>query len=224
MRGKHVLITGGTGALGRAVCREALARGALVTVPYVVDAEAEALKDAGITLVAADMSDEQAVSRVMNDMPALDVLVHLVGGFEMGPTHLVDLAAWRRHLDLNLTTTFLCCKHALARMRQSGYGRIVTVGSRAVVDPMGEAAAYSASKAGVVALTRVIAAETKGTAITANSVLPSVIDTPANRRAMGDANASAWVAPSSLARVICFLGSEDARDLRGAALPVFGQV
>ena len=224
MRGKHVLITGGTGALGTAVSREALARGAHVTVPYLVDAEAEALRSTGITLVAADMSDEQSVSRVVNDMPRLEVLVHLVGGFEMGPTHLIELEAWRRHVDLNLTTTFLCCKHALARMREGGYGRIVTVGSRAVVDPMSEAAAYSASKAGVVALTRVIAAETKGSAITANCVLPSIIDTPANRRAMGDANASAWVSPASLARVICFLASEDARDLRGAALPVFGQI
>jgi NAD(P)-dependent dehydrogenase (short-subunit alcohol dehydrogenase family) len=226
MQGKQVLINGGTGALGSAVTHEALAFGALVTVPYVVEAEAlnlqRSIDSDKLTVVGADMGDEQAVRAVIEGMPSIDVLIHLVGGFEMGPTHEVGLDAWRRHVDLNLTTTFLSCKHALGRMRASGYGRIVTVGSRAALEPMAECAAYCASKAGVVALTRVIAAETKGTDITANCVLPSVIDTKANRAAMGEQAAASWVKPSSLAQVICFLASERARDLRGAALPVYG--
>jgi NAD(P)-dependent dehydrogenase (short-subunit alcohol dehydrogenase family) len=225
MQGKRLLITGGTGALGSAVTSEALARGAEVTVSYVVDAEAKALEQAlgksdRLSLVRADVGDEEAVRNVIGAMPSIDALIHIVGGFTMGPTHEIELDAWRRHVDLNLTTTFLCCKHALARMRERGYGRIVTVGSRAVVEPMAEAAAYSASKAAVVALTRVIAAETKGTGITANCVLPSIIDTPANRAAMGQPKG--WVSPSSLAGVICFLASEAAADIRGAALPVYG--
>lgn len=109
-------------------------------------------------------------------------------------------------------------------MLEHGYGRIVTVGSWAAVEPAGQLAAYCASKAGVVALTKAIADETKGTNITANVVLPSVIDTPANRAAMGEENANQWVKPESLAQVICFLASEAAKDVRGAAVPVYGNI
>jgi len=226
MKDRHLLITGGTGGLGVAVTREALARGAVVTVPYHHEGELSRLDDLQeeerLSFVAADLSKESEVERVIGDMPALDALVHLVGGFAMGPTHAVTLEAWRAHHDLTLTTTFLCCKHALGRMRESGYGRIVTIGSKAVEVPMGQMAAYSAAKAGVVALTRVIAEEHKGTNVTANCVLPSVIDTPANREAMGDDDADKWVTPASLAEAILFLASEAAGDLRGAAVPVYG--
>ena len=230
MLDRHLLITGGTGGLGVAVSREALARGAEVTVPYVDDEELTRLDDLDpdakkrLTLVKADLSNEDEVAGVVTGMAGLDALVHLVGGFTMGPTHEVTLEAWRAHHDLTLTTTFLCCKHALRRMRESGYGRIVTIGSKAADVPMGQMAAYSAAKAGVVALTRVIAEETKGTRITANCVMPSVIDTEANRAAMGDDEASKWVTPGSLAGPILFLASEAASDLRGAAVPVYGNV
>jgi NAD(P)-dependent dehydrogenase (short-subunit alcohol dehydrogenase family) len=125
---------------------------------------------------------------------------------------------------LNLNTTFLVCKHALQKMLPQNYGRIVTIGSRGAVEPTGQLAAYCAAKAGVVALTRAIADETRGTGITANVVLPSVIDTPANRASMGDTEAAHWVKPLSLAKVICFLASEAAQDIRGAAVPVYGNV
>jgi NAD(P)-dependent dehydrogenase (short-subunit alcohol dehydrogenase family) len=125
---------------------------------------------------------------------------------------------------LNLNTTFLVCKHSLRKMQSQNYGRIVTVGSRGAVEPGAQLAAYCASKAGVVALTQAIAAETKGTDITANTVLPSTIDTPTNRAAMGADNAAQWVSPESLAGVICFLASEAAGDLRGAAIPVYGDL
>ena len=149
------MITGGTGGLGVAVTREALARGAEVTVPYVDDEELTRLDDLDpdakkrLTLVKADLSNEDEVAGVVTGMAGLDALVHLVGGFTMGPTHEVTLEAWRAHHDLTLTTTFLCCKHALRRMRESGYGRIVTIGSKAADVPMGQMAAYSAAKAGV---------------------------------------------------------------------------
>jgi NAD(P)-dependent dehydrogenase (short-subunit alcohol dehydrogenase family) len=108
-------------------------------------------------------------------------------------------------------------------MLQHGYGRIVTVGLRGAVQPVG-LAAYSASKAGIVALTQAITDETKATHITADIVLPSVIDTPANRQAMGEENADKWVKPKFLAQVICFLASEAAKDVRGAAIPVYGNI
>jgi NAD(P)-dependent dehydrogenase (short-subunit alcohol dehydrogenase family) len=223
MKGRHVLVTGAGGGLGGAVVKAAIARGAVVTATH-RDAASKARLDAiGVQHpVQADATAEADVRRAIDSMQQIDALVHLVGGFVMSPTHEVELDAWRRHHELVLTTTFLACKHALRRMRERGYGRIVTIGSRAALEPMAQAAAYSAAKAGVVALTRAIAAETRGTDVTANCVLPSVIDTAANRTAMGAADAKKWVSPESLAEVICFLASSAAGDLRGAAIPVYG--
>jgi NAD(P)-dependent dehydrogenase (short-subunit alcohol dehydrogenase family) len=109
-------------------------------------------------------------------------------------------------------------------MKKNNYGRIVTVSSRVALEPAAQMAAYSASKAGVIALTKSIAEETKGTGITANTILPSIIDTPSNRKSMGEKNVHNWVKPESLAETICFLASEKAGDLRGAALSVYGNV
>jgi len=231
MKGKQVLLTGGTGGLGMGVTSVVLAQGARVTIPYIVDSEIEGLKErlsptdfSKIRFVSVDLSNEAAVERLVEDMERVDVLIHLVGGFSMGKTHEYSYAQWKKDFDLNLNTTFLVCKHSLKKMLEHGYGRIVTVGSRGAVQPGGQLAAYCASKAGVVALTKAIADETKGTNITANSVLPSVIDTPANRQAMGSEEADQWVKPESLAQVICFLASEAAKDMRGAAIPVYGSI
>lgn len=231
MKGKKVLLTGGTGGLGLGVTPTVLAQGADVTIPFHNPKEVERLKGfispadfARIQFVATDLTDESSVQNLVDGMGQVDVLIHLVGGFSMGKTYEYSLDQWKTDFDLNLTTTFLVCKHSLRKMIASGYGRIVTVGSRGAVEPGGELAAYCASKAGVVALTKAIADEMKGTNITANVVLPSIIDTPANRSAMGADNASQWVKPESLAQVICFLASEMAQDLRGAAIPVYGNV
>lgn len=231
MQGKQVLLTGGTGGLGMGVTSAVLAQGANVTIPYVAEREVERLKGilpseefAKIRFVSVDLSNEQAVEKLVNDMGRVDVLIHLVGGFSMGKTHEYSFEQWKQDFDLNLNTTFLVCKHSLRKMLEHGYGRIVTVGSRGAVQPGGQLAAYCASKAGVVALTQAIADETKGTNITANSILPSIIDTPANREAMGSEQADKWVKPESLAQVICFLASEAAKDMRGAAVPVYGSV
>jgi NAD(P)-dependent dehydrogenase (short-subunit alcohol dehydrogenase family) len=229
MRDRSVIITGGSGGLGVQVTKRALESGARVVVPFISDREVERLerelgKPEQLQLVRANMAHEGEVARLFGERDRVDALIHLVGGFIMGPTEELSLADWQAHQELCLTTTFLCCKHALKRMRPSGYGRIVTIGSKAAREPMAQAAAYSAAKAGVVALTAAIAAETKGSDVTANCVLPSVIDTPQNRAAMGEGEASRWVAPESLAGVICFLASAAARDLRGAAIPVYGNV
>jgi NAD(P)-dependent dehydrogenase (short-subunit alcohol dehydrogenase family) len=231
MKGKQVLVTGGAGGLGLGVTPAVLARGAEVTIPYRNPREVERLKGyvspadfARIRFVAIDLGNESQVETLINEMPQVDGLIHLVGGFSMGKTHEYSLADWQRDFALNLETTFLVCKHSLRRMLEHNYGRIVTVASRGAVEPVGQLAAYSAAKAGVVALTKAIADETKGTNITANVVLPSIIDTPTNRSAMGAENADKWVKPESLAEVICFLASEAAKDVRGAAVPVYGSV
>lgn len=231
MKGKQVLLTGGTGGLGLGVTPMVVSQGASVTIPYRSESEVERLKDKlsatefdQIRFVALDLLDESAVERLIDDMGRVDVLIHLAGGFSMGKVHEYSYDAWQKDFAINLNTTFLVCKHSLAKMLQQGYGRIVTVGSGAAAKPSGQMAGYSASKAGVIALTQAIAEETKDVNITANCVLPSVIDTPSNREDMGSENADQWVKPESLGGVICFLASEAAQDIRGAAVPVYGNI
>ena len=229
MDGQHILITGGTGGLGTQVTQLALSRGAQVVVPYLHQSAMEQLKDSvpphhreRLRLVPADLTDEAAVISLVSTMPRLDALIHLIGGFAMGDTIDYTYRDWKQDFELNVNTTFLLGKHSLRTMQAQNYGRIVTVGSRGAVIPSGKLAAYCAAKAAVVAFTQSIADEMKGTNVTANAVLPSVIDTPANRSVMGTAQVDQWVSPASLAQVICFLASEAAQDIRGAAVPVYG--
>jgi NAD(P)-dependent dehydrogenase (short-subunit alcohol dehydrogenase family) len=230
MRDRHVLVTGGSGGLGTAVTALLLARGAKLTVPVLEERQAAYLRAAlgedaeRVAQPRADLRDEADVRRVIDGMARVDAAVHLVGGFAMGATDEFAVDDLRGQLELNLVTAFLVVKHALRRMKQGGYGRIVAVGSRAAVEPAAGLAAYSAAKAGVVALVKSVAEETRTLDITANCVLPSIIDTPANRAAMGDADADQWVKPERLAESIAFLASEAAGDLRGATLTVYGRV
>jgi len=230
MHDRHVLITGGTGGLGCGVTAVLLAQGASVTIPYInsqgvdhLQAQLSADERSRVRFISADVSDEASVISLIQSHDRLDAAIHLVGGFAMGATVDFSFAEWRQQLDLNLNTTFLVCKHSLQKMLQQDYGRIVTVGSRGAVQPAGQLAVYCAAKAGVVALTQAIADETKGTGVTANVVLPSVIDTPGNREAMGTDQADQWVTPESLGQMIAFLASDAAKDMRGAAVPVYGQ-
>ena len=229
MKGKQVLLTGGTGGLGLGVTPAVLGRGAMVTIPYCSENNLQRLKEklpaadfSRIRFVKVDLMVESAVEKLINDLGRVDILIHLVGGFSMGRTDELNFQDWQESFNLNLNTTFLVCKHSLRIMRQRGYGRIVTVASRGAVEPGAQLAAYSAAKAGVVALTKAIAAETVGMDITANVVLPSIIDTPSNREAMGRENADKWVKPESLAEVICFYASAAAKDVSGSAIPVYG--
>lgn len=232
MKGKQVLITGGTGGLGMGVTPAVLAQDVSgVTIPFRNPKEVDRLKAIlrpedlrKVHFVETNLLNDSAVEQLVNGMKQIDVLIHLVGGFSMGATSEYSFEQWKRDMDLNLNAAFLVCKYSLKRMLETGYGRIVTLGSRAAVQPSGQLAAYSAAKAGLVALTQAIAEETKGTQITANVVLPSVIDTPGNRASMGEAEADQWVKPESLAQVICFLASATAQDIRGAVVPVYGSI
>jgi NAD(P)-dependent dehydrogenase (short-subunit alcohol dehydrogenase family) len=228
MKDRHLILTGGTGGLGTTVTQLAQSLGAEITIPYhslnEVEHFRQSVTDAKVNFIFADLREEKSVMEVFNKQTRVDVLIHLMGGFSSGETAAYSLEDWNRQMMLNLTSTFLVCKYALKRMKENGYGRIITVSSRAAVEPPGETAVYSASKAGVIALTRSIAEETKGHNITANTVLPSIIDTPSNRKNMGEKDVDKWVKKESLAEVICFLASERAGDLRGAAIPVYGNV
>jgi len=228
MRDQHVLCTGGAGGLGNKVTIALVRRGARVTVPVVHRREADSLVaelgalSTHVLLVECDLLDDAAVGAMVTGMPRLDALVHLVGGFAMGPTIDVSLEQYHAQIDLNLTTTFIAVRHALRRMQTGGYGRIVTVSPRAALEPTGGVAVYAAAKAAVLAFTRAVADEARGTNVTANCVLPSIIDTPANREAMGTADVAKWVKPERLAETIAFLASEEAGDLRGSAITVYG--
>lgn len=227
MDNRHVIVTGGAGGVGLAVVETALARGARVTVPHLGPDGLDRIRARlgepdGLTFVPCDLTQEDAVAELLGRPH--DALIHLMGGFTMAPVHEMSFDAFRNHVTLQLMGTFLCCKHALRHMRETGYGRIVTVGSKAVEAPMANVGAYASGKAGVVALTRTVAEETKSLAdVTANCVLPSVVDTPANRAAMGDEHVAEWVSPSGFAETVCFLASAAARDLRGAVIPIYAK-
>jgi NAD(P)-dependent dehydrogenase (short-subunit alcohol dehydrogenase family) len=231
MKGKYILITGGTGDLGRSVTIRIAGSGANIYLPYRKEADLDRLrKEMGEKLfdqvkpVKADLLMEDEVASLVQSMPAVHILIHLMGGFAMGRTADTTRSGWQAQMDLNLTSAFLIIKHCLGPMQKGHFGRIVTIGSRAAVETPGGMAAYVASKAGLVALTRSVAAEFREHNITANVLLPSVIDTQANREAMGGKNADRWVKTQSLADVIDFLISEAANDIRGAVIPVYGGV
>jgi len=230
-QGQAVLVTGGTGALGSAVARAFLQEGAGVVVTYRAAAEYEALKDAAAGDRArlrghqVDVTREAEMQRLIASIDAefhrLDVLVNTAGGYAGGPKLWeIESAVLERMLDLNLRSAFVTSRGVLPTFLKQGHGCIVNVAAKAAVDQPGGAGAYVASKAAALAMMHSLAMDLKGTTIRVNSVLPSFIDTAANRRDMPRANFAAWTKPEDIARVILFLCSEDARALHGAALPV----
>jgi NAD(P)-dependent dehydrogenase (short-subunit alcohol dehydrogenase family) len=228
------LVTGGTGALGQAVTRAFLDAGSRVVATYVEDAEAgrvrEALGDAAgrLLLERTDVTDGVAVVDLVRRTTArwgrLDHLINLVGGFAGGqPLWETDDALWTRMLDLNLRSAVVCCRAALPGMVERNYGRVVTVSSRTAVRPGPGAAPYAVTKAAVLALTEALAEDVRPYDVNVNCVLPSVLDTPANRRDMPGEDAGRWVRPEQLARIIVWLTSPEADPLNGAAIPVYGR-
>jgi len=231
--GKVVLVAGGTGGLGRAVSLAFLEEGAKVAVTYRKPEDLESLqREAGgkaTTLDGhrVDVTDEAAVRELIEEIVAqhaqLNVLVNTVGGYA-GGTKLweLDTKVFEQMLDLNLRSGYALGRAAVRAMLRQGSGAIVNVAAKAAVDHAAGAGAYAASKAAAVALMDSLAADLKGTGVRVNSVLPSIIDTEANRRAMPRADFAKWPKPEEIARVILFLCSEQAKLIQGAAVPVYG--
>jgi NAD(P)-dependent dehydrogenase (short-subunit alcohol dehydrogenase family) len=228
LNGRHVVVTGGTGALGRAVVAAFLETGAVCHVPHLAAAAPADMpvSDRLRLYGGVDLGDEEQVARFYAGLPGLWASVQAAGGFAAAPFTATSLAALRAQLDVNLVTCFLCCREAVRRMGAGdGDGRIVNVASRAAVEPAGGSLAYAVSKAGVVALTRALAAEIKESGILVNAVLPSIIDTPANRKMMSappDVTAR-WPKPAEIAGAIVWLASADNRLTSGACVPVYGR-
>jgi NAD(P)-dependent dehydrogenase (short-subunit alcohol dehydrogenase family) len=232
--GKVVLVAGGTGGLGRAVSLAFMAEGAKTVVTYRNDEEFETLeKEAGATASLlegqrVDVTDETAVRDLVNDVIArhgrLDAMVNTVGGYA-GGIKLWELKTktFEQMLDLNLRAGYALSRAAIVPMLRQKHGAIVNVAAKAAFDHGGGAAAYAASKAAAVAMMDSLAADVKGTGVRVNSILPSIIDTEANRKAMPDADFATWPKPEDIARVILFLASDEARVINGAAVPVYGE-
>jgi NAD(P)-dependent dehydrogenase (short-subunit alcohol dehydrogenase family) len=218
--GRHVVVTGGTGALGRAVVEAFVGAGAVCHVPHRGAASPDLTPHERVRLVGGvELADEACVARFYADLPSLWASVQVAGGFAAAPLVSTSLADLRAQLDQNLVSAFLCCREAARRMGAAG-GRLVNVASRAAVDIEGGKIAYTVAKAGVVALTRALAAELAPSGVLANVVVPSTIDTPANRAAMPDADPARWSKPADVAKTISWLASPDNRVTTGATLPV----
>lgn len=228
-----VVVAGGTGGLGRAVSLAFLGQGDRVIVTYRRQEEFEALaKLAGnsasrLEAYALDVTDEAAVGKLMEEIAArhgrVDATVNTIGGYA-GGVKLWDLETkvFEQMLSLNLRAGYALSRAAVRVMLRQGGGAIVNVAAKAAIDHGGGAAAYAASKAAAVAMIDSLAEDLKGTGVRANSVLPSIIDTEANRRAMPDADFAKWPKAEDIARVIVFLCSDSAKVIHGAAIPVFG--
>lgn len=228
---RTALITGGSGALGVAVTQAFLDAGWRVTATTRRDAVGELPAHEHLTLAQADLTDpgqaKLVVDRAALDEPTaapLRAVVNLVGGFAMGGrVHETPIDEFEAQLRLNLRTTYLVTAAALPHLQAGGGGAVVCVSSRAAVHPFPGAAGYVASKAAVLAFVDALHAEYAQDGIRTNAILPSVIDTPANRRAMPDADRDRWVQPAEIARVIRFLCEDDSAPTSGAHVPVYGR-
>jgi NAD(P)-dependent dehydrogenase (short-subunit alcohol dehydrogenase family) len=230
--GKVVLVAGGTGGLGRAVSLAFLEEGAKVIVTYRDQSEMDALRSqVGETALlegeSVDVTDETAVRQliggVLSEHGRLDGLVNAVGGYAGGvPLWELESKVFDRMLALNLRSGFILARAVVPGMLKQKSGAIINVASKAAFDHAAGAAAYVASKAAAVAMMDSLAADLKGTGVRVNSILPSIIDTEANRKAMPGADFATWPKPEDIARVILFLCSDDAKLIHGAAVPVYG--
>ncbi|HEX5212158.1 MAG TPA: SDR family oxidoreductase [Pseudolabrys sp.] len=224
--GKHVVVTGGTGALGTVVVARLIGAGASCTVPYVHDAEMQRFpygKQPDVKLIKiANLADENDVAKVYAGL-APWASIHIAGGFAMGKVAETDKAALMAQLESNLMSCFLCCRAAVNAMKTGG--RIVNVAARPALEWRSGAGmtAYTVSKAGVAALTVALAEEVAKEGILVNAVAPSIMDTAANRTAMPKADFDKWPKVEEVAATILFLASADNKVTRGAVVPVYGK-
>jgi len=228
-----VLVAGGTGGLGRAVSLAFLEEGTRVVVTYRKQEELDTLKNLAVGKGSqlegfrVDVTDEAGVGKLVEGVVAqhgrLDAMVNTVGGYAGGvKLWELDTKVFEQMLSLNLRSGYVLSRAAVRVMFKQGRGAIVNIAAKAAIDHGAGAAAYAASKAAAVAMMDSLAEDLKGTGIRVNSVLPSIIDTEPNRRAMPKADFAKWPKPEDIARVIVFLCGDDAKVIHGAAVPVFG--
>lgn len=231
--GSVVLVAGGTGGLGRAVTSAFLEEGATVAATYRNQPEWERFKTAASAHAPrlegheVDVTDETAVRQLIEKILAkhgrLDALVNTVGGYVGGLKFWeMETKVFEQMLNLNLRSGYALSRAALPAMLKQGRGGIVNVAAKAAFDHAAGASAYAASKAGAVAMLDSLAADVKGTGVRVNTILPSIINTEANRKAMPKADFARWPEPRDIARVILFLCSDDAKVIHGASIPVYG--
>jgi NAD(P)-dependent dehydrogenase (short-subunit alcohol dehydrogenase family) len=231
-----VFVTGGTGALGRAVVARFLTDGFRVAASYRRAEEWQSLAAAntvaatgGLLLgVEADLGREgstrQAIDHAASAFGGLSALIHLAGGYAGGaPVSEIEERTLRGMLDSNLVSAFWASKHAIPHLKRSGRGRLLFVSSRGAVETYPGASAYAAAKAGLEALVLTLAKELRRDGVTANAIRPSVIDTPANRASMPGADPAAWVSAESVAALLAFLASDAAGPVSGALIPIYGR-
>jgi len=229
-RDRHVVVTGGTGALGTAVVSALVEAGAICHVPYINAAEADrfALRNhAQVKLVAdIELTQEAAVARLYDSVPTLWASIHIAGGFAMAPITKTGKADLMQQVEMNFVTAFLCCRAAVnAMLRGSDGGRIVNIATRNAIEwrTGSGTVSYTASKAALAAMTVALAEEVVRDGILVNAVAPSTMDTPANRKAMPKADHAAWAKVEDVAAAILFLASPENRVTRGAVMPVYGR-
>ena len=224
MRG--ILVAGGTGALGAGVLRVLVEAGHPVTATWLVERERKRVADElgdRVTLVQADLMEPAGAAAAVAATPDLGAVVNLVGGYSAGPkAHETDIDTYEEMLRLNLRPGFNLVTAAFPRMLETG-GAYVGVSARPALKPFPGSAAYSTAKAAVLAFVRALDADYAKDGIRSNAILPSVIDTPANRAAQPDADFSNWVAPDEIGRVVRFLVSDESKPTSGAAIPVYGR-
>jgi len=221
------LSNGANGGLGTSVTQAFLDIGATV-IGTSRKVEQSEFPSPNFTAASADIANPQGanllIDQVVKKFGRLDVLAHTVGGFAGGQSVAnTDDKIFQQMFNVNLNATFYLLRAAIPALRKSGDGRIVAIGSRAALEPGTGVGAYSASKAAMVSLIRTVAAENHETGLTANVILPGTMDTPANRKAMADADFSKWVKPATVASLIVWLAGVAGKDVNGAVIPVYGE-
>jgi NAD(P)-dependent dehydrogenase (short-subunit alcohol dehydrogenase family) len=228
MTGKVVFVTGADGGLGRFVTQAFLDADASVVGTSRKIRQSD-FDNPNFCAIQGEISSSEGASQLLGQLSArfarLDVLAHTVGGFAGGQSVAdTDETTFRQMFDLNVNATFFLLRAALPIMRKTAGGRIIAIGSRAALEPGANVGAYSASKAAFVSLIRTVAAENKDVGITANVILPGTMDTPANRKAMPDADFPKWISPASVASLMVWLAGDAGKDMNGAVIPVYGDV